>query len=396
MSFRRSCSDFTRPNKRGPAKSAFGVPASHDGKAIAWDMSGDRRLGRAFTFTDDGGAEWPDWHPVAFSPDGALIAVGLAGDGIGLRDAKTLRSVGAPLAETVGEITGLAFAHDGRMLVAASERGFATIWDVESRSLRSPPLGVDSHALGVSLSADGAAFAAAGANGVTIRDVETGAALAAVGDGGAAGAVAFSPTEPLVAFAREGLRGAGQGDAEIWSTDGSPVGILRPVAEGEDYFLGWAVAFSPDGRLVASPRDNGSVGIWDVHTGELVREIKPNVGAAVLALRFSPDGRTLAVSGGDSFASLRDVASGSQIGPRLTAGGRGAMIDFSPDGRYLLETHADGRGAIWDVDPESWKRRSCDVANRTQTREEWKEFLPGRSYEPACATRAGLTGESTR
>ncbi len=362
--------------------------ASHDGTVVAWDMSGDRRLGRAFTFTEDGGAEWPDWHPAAFSPDGALIAVGLAGDGIGLRDATTLNPAGAPLSGTTGEVTGLAFVPGGRTLVAVSEGGFATIWDVASRSLRTPfALGVDSYALGVSISADGTAFATAGGRGVAVRDVGAGAVLAVVGDGDAAGGVAFSPTEPLVAFAREGTRGAGQGDAEIWSVpDDSRVGILRPVGDGEDYFLGWAVAFSPDGRLLASPRDNGSVGIWDVHTGRLVREIEPNVGAAVLGLDFSPDGRTLAVSGGDSFASLWDVATGSQIGPRLTAGGRGATIDFSPDGRHLLETHANGRGAVWDVDPESWKRRACGVANRVLTREEWEEFLPGRAYRPACVT----------
>jgi WD40 repeat protein len=359
--------------------------ASHDGTVIAWDVSGDRRLGRAFTFTGDGGADWPDWHPGAFSPDGRLIAVGLAGDGIGLRDARTLDPAGTPLSGTQGEVTGLAFDPDGRTLVAVTEAGFATVWDVRSRSLRMPSFGIDSYALGVSVSADGTAFAAAGGSGVTLRDVTTGAARASIGDGGAAGDVAFSPTEPLVAFAREGTRGVGQGDAEIWSVpDGSSVGVMRPVGGGEDYFTGWAVAFSPDGRLLASPRDDGSVGIWDVHSGGLVRAITPNVGSAVLSLRFSPDGRTLAVSGGDSFASLWDVATWSQIGPRLTAGGRGAMVAFSPDGRHLLETHANGRGAVWDVDPESWERRACDVANRTLTREEWKAFLPGRAYAPAC------------
>ena len=63
------------------------------------------------------------------------------------------------------------------------------------------------------------------------------------------------------------------------------------------------------------------------------------------------------------------------------------MIDLSPDGHYLLETHGSGQGAVWDVDPESWERRACALANRTLTRQEWEEFLPGRAYEPACASR---------
>ena len=72
--------------------------------------------------------------------------------------------------------------------------------------------------------------------------------------------------------------------------------------------------------------------------------------------------------------------------PQLSAGDRRTMIDLSPDGRYLLEMHGNGQGALWDVDPESWLRRACDLAGRTLTPEEWAEFLPGRPYEPACTT----------
>jgi hypothetical protein len=62
------------------------------------------------------------------------------------------------------------------------------------------------------------------------------------------------------------------------------------------------------------------------------------------------------------------------------------MVDFSPDSRRLLVTTGDGQGAVWDVDPSSWATRACVLANRKLTREEWREFLPGRAYEPACTT----------
>jgi len=127
------------------------------------------------------------------------------------------------------------------------------------------------------------------------------------------------------------------------------------------------------------------VHLWDVRTGKLIRELEQNVGTAVLGLEFSPDGRILAISGGGPFASLWDVATGTQIGQRLTAGSREAMLDLSPDGRRLLMTLGNGQGAVWDIDQESWAQRACDLANRTLTREEWEEFLPGRPYEPACA-----------
>ena len=158
------------------------------------------------------------------------------------------------------------------------------------------------------------------------------------------------------------------------------------MAGHEGYVLGWTVAFSPDGRTLATGGADPLVHLWDVRTGKLLRELEQNVGNAVWSLEFSPDGSVLAISGGDPYASLWDVATGEQLGPRLGGvGSREATIDLSPDGRRLLMTHGDGKGAVWDVDPESWAQRACTLANRTLTREEWEEFLPGRPYEPACA-----------
>jgi WD40 repeat protein len=158
----------------------------------------------------------------------------------------------------------------------------------------------------------------------------------------------------------------------------------------------YAIAFSPDGRTLATGGlEDPIVRVWDVPTGKLIRELDQG-SAGTKTLDFSPDGRILAVSGYAPVASLWDLATGARIGPTLRAGSRRADIDLSPDGRELLMTAADGRGALWDIDPKSWAQRACRVANRTLTPEEWEEFLPGRPYEPACATWARLKGESTR
>jgi DNA-binding beta-propeller fold protein YncE len=233
--------------------------------------------------------------------------------------------------------------------------------------------------VGAAFSPDGSTLATtAVSGGVTLRDVATGAGLGTVGRNAyyRSSGVAFSADGSLVAFAQSG---GGVPRGQVWNVGTrSLVAAVKGGAEGD----AMSVALSPDGRLFAVGGYPAVVRLWDVRTAKLVHALR-TVGAE--ALEFSRDGRILAVSG-DVGASLWDVATGIQIGPSLTVGRRGAMLDLSSDGRFLLMTAANGQGAVWDVDPESWARRACAVANRTLTRAEWERFLPGRPYEPACAS----------
>ena len=234
--------------------------------------------------------------------------------------------------------------------------------------------------LAVGFSADGKTIATASSNlGVQFWDVATGDKFGGLGAVASASDVAFSLTAPVDSFAtvrsqrRRGDLGYGRRRSR------SP----REVDARDD--LDYVPSrFSPDGHMLAAGGFGRIVRLWDVRTRKLVRELDQG-GDGAFTLEFGPDGRTLAISGYEPAASLWDVASGTQIGPQLTAGDRRTMIDLSSDGRQMLEVHGNGQGAVWDVDPESWKRRACDLANRTLTREEWEEYLPGRPYEPACA-----------
>jgi WD40 repeat protein len=255
-----------------------------------------------------------------------------------------------------------------------------TLWDVGSRSrLREPRYaGKPSIVLAVGFSPDGATVATASSDrGLQLWDPATGDRLDVLGDGGASD-VAFSADGAMIASVPS------RGGAKVWD---AATGRLIATFSGtrDSDFPDSSVALSPDGHFLAVGGFGRFVRLWDVRTRKLVHELDQG-GNGAFTLEFSPDGRSLAISGFEPVASLWDVVTGTQIGPQLSAGDRRTMIDLSPDGRYLLETHGNGRGAVWDVDPESWERRACDLASRTLTLEEWDEFLPGRPYEPACSS----------
>jgi WD40 repeat protein/tRNA A-37 threonylcarbamoyl transferase component Bud32 len=343
---------------------------SGDGTAIAWDLAGTRSIRRPFTFT---GERDSGNYPGRFSPDGRLIAVGLEQQGIALWDTSDLTPVGGPLMETGGEVKALAFSPDGHTLAAAAVNGDVTVWDLASRSLRYEPIRTPSGFLaGLAFSPDGTMLVTSGYTGVRLWDVATGASLGGFAEQAIASDLALSADGTLAAFALY----AGSG-AQVWDVaDRSLVAAVEGDREADEF----SVALSPDGRTLAVGGYGRFVRLWDVGTRALLHE--PDQGADwMTSLEFSPDGRYL-VAGG----TLWDVVTGTQMGPRLTAGPRAPMMDLSSDGRHLLATATDGRGAVWDVDPESWAQRACTLANRTLSRDEWETFLPGRPYEPACAS----------
>jgi WD40 repeat protein len=298
---------------------------------------------------------------LTFSPDGRYLAATF-------RDTFSLWEVSTgKLRYTVREGGGgIYFTADGKYLACAGEGPIRLYEVANGKEVRR----FERHAAGFIhafvFSPDGKTMAAAEGYAINLWDVATGKRLHS-----------FSGHEtPVIslAFSPDGADLA-SGDGEYGTLLVRDLKSHKLLRDFRGHFPGvLSVAYSPDGKLIASGDGYGGGGtggldaqirLWSAADGKLLRQFPGHLNS-VQHLAFSPDGKTLASAGHDARAKLWDVATGKRLHQLRGADAQFRSVAFSPNGSFVAVASTSGELALWEVDSGQVVREFGRVGDETR------------------------------
>jgi WD40 repeat protein len=250
------------------------------------------------------------------------------------------------------EIYALSYAPDGHTLAAGGSERTIRIWDANTGELRRL-LAHGEMCRALAWSPDGTLLAAAGEGVVALWEPRAGMRQAMLtGHCGQVSSVAFSPDGKLLACASEGhwfgheVMWVKGGEVQIWDVAARKLRASLGKSRTEKRALAW----SPDGNLLAVASSDNAVRLWDLATGQPRRSVLRHKELGAVA--FSPDGLALATGGADG-TKLWDLQT---MKPRQTLrADETASVAFSPAGDRLA---VGNRSSLLLYDPKTGRREA--------------------------------------
>lgn len=357
------------------------ISGQQDGSLTAFDLSGARRLGLAFSWNTPG-QQCPDTPCVAINRQSSVMATDQGDGSVAVVDLRTHR-LERTLPARDGSIVGaISFMPDGRTLVTGGVSRRVTFWAVDSgrvtRTLRfAQPVwwtaaSPDGRLLAVQTGPPSGAD-----NRVDVVKIATGTVLQSH-------ALPYGPNG--VEFTRDGRELVALGCC--WTGAGSVL-VGWDARTGREIFkLGDSMNASvfdtvPGSQLLGVGTGGGQVVLLDPRTGRPTAAAIQVATGQIVSISFSPDGRRFAASSTDHTVSVWDRGSRTRLGdPFGPYPGEVPEVLFEPGGRLLIELASSA--IEWPMNVNTWVRFACGVVGRNLTRTEWQAVLPSRAYRPTC------------
>jgi WD40 repeat protein len=252
-----------------------------------------------------------------------------------VRRGEVLRTVDWQLDDETAS-SAIAFSADAQLLASGHVNGQVRLWEAHTGNRLSDLTEHEKAITALAFSPQNTALASADQNNVILRQVPTGKPLYWLPNPGLpVHALAFSPDGTLLVTGAQGW------DADSSSNRG--IIVFWDVETGEvvdryEQYLGpvETVGFTPAGCPVAAWLSwDDSVTLWDIKGERVIRKFRPPSDYTA-SIAFSPDGRTLATGSPNGTAVLWDIASGKPLKTLRGYTRQLSVLAFSPDSHLLV------------------------------------------------------------